>query len=102
MTLPNYNNKRENFTVSCIQICFNASKDIQRVGGHSKLEFIDIKTNIISILLSLHRFDKTVEKKKLNNRQTNLQKQKQNGSIVAGSENVQKKKKNKFGVSLRA
>ena len=26
--------------------------------GHSKLEFIDIKTNITSILLSLHRFDK--------------------------------------------
>lgn len=63
MTLPNYNNKRENFTVSCIQICFNASKDIQRVDGHSKLEFIDIKTNITSILLSLHRFDKTAEKK---------------------------------------
>lgn len=29
VTLPNYNNKRENFTVSCIQIGFNASKDIQ-------------------------------------------------------------------------
>lgn len=25
----NYNNKRKNFTISCIQIGFNASKDIQ-------------------------------------------------------------------------
>lgn len=28
-TLHNYNNKRKNFTISCIQIGFNASKDIQ-------------------------------------------------------------------------
>jgi len=35
-----------------------------RVDGHSKLEFIDIKTNITSIFLSLHRFDKTVKTNK--------------------------------------
>lgn len=69
----NCNNKRKNFTVSCIQICFNASKDIQRVDGHSKLGFIDVKTNITSILLSLHRFDKTVVGEKQKHRQTNLQ-----------------------------
>lgn len=86
MTPPNYN-KRENFTVSCIQICFNASKDIQRVCGHSKLEFIDIKTNITSILLSLHRFDKTLENKSEKNRQTNLQNR---NKMAASSANVQK------------
>lgn len=55
--------------------------------GHSKLEFIDIKTNITSILLSLHRFDKTVEKKSEKNRQTNLQNR---NKMAASSANVQK------------
>lgn len=63
--------------------------------GHSKLEFIDIKTNITSILLSLHRFDKTV-KNKQTYRQMEIYKIKQkqdkknNGSITAGSGNLQK------------
>lgn len=63
--------------------------------GHSKLEFIDIKTNITSILISLHRFDKTVETNNTD-RQTEIYKIKQKktnkkiGSITAGSGNLQK------------
>lgn len=58
--------------------------------GHSKLEFIDIKTNITSILLSLHRFDKTVKTKQTKTDKRKIYKIKQNGSISAGSGNLQK------------
>lgn len=60
--------------------------------GHSKLEFIDIKTNITSILLSLHRFDKKTATKKNKNKNKdrqngnlqNKKNKKNNGSITAG------------------
>lgn len=53
--------------------------------GHSKLEFIDMKkTNITSILLSLHRFDKTVK--------TNIQ-DRQNGNLQNKTGTKQEKKK---------
>lgn len=64
--------------------------------GHSKLEFIDMKkTNITSILLSLHRFDKTVKTNIQDRQNGNLQnktrtKQEKKGSIVAGSGNLQR------------
>lgn len=65
--------------------------------GHSKLEFIDMKkTNITSILLSLHRFDKTVKTNIQDRQNGNLQnktgtkQEKKKGSIVAGSGNLQK------------
>lgn len=49
-----------------------------RVDGHSKLEFIDIKTNISSILLSLHRFDKTVKNKQQTDKQKIYKRKKKN------------------------
>jgi len=63
------------------------------VDGHSKLEFIDIKTNISSILsypyTGLTRLQKT--NKTIKNRQDiKLQNEtKKSGSITAGSENLQ-------------
>lgn len=62
--------------------------------GHSKLEFIDIKTNITSILLSLHRFDKTVKTNKTDRQieiyKIKIKNKKNNGSMSAGSGNLQK------------
>jgi len=85
-------NKRKSFTISCIQIGFNASKDIQEWGGHSKLEFIDIKTNISSILsypyTGLTRLQKQTNNQTDKHKTTEQNKTKI-GSITAGSENVQ-------------
>lgn len=96
--------REKNLTISCIQIGFNASKDIQEWDGHSKLEFIDTKTNISSFLLSLHRFDKTVKTNK-DRQQRKIYKNETGNKTMAALLlvlEIYKKKKKSLSPTLRA
>lgn len=62
-------NKRKNFTISCIQIGFNASKDIQEWMATVNLNLLILKTNISSILFSFTQVWQNCEKQTNNHRQ---------------------------------
>lgn len=94
-TMPRYTyNKRKNFTISCIQIGFNASKDIQEWMATVNLNLLT--QNPIYLLSSYPYTGLTKLWKQTNKtRQTeNLQRKtkpkQNNGSVTAGSGNLQK------------
>lgn len=103
----NHNNKRENFTVSCIQIGFNASKDIQEWMATVNLNLLTWeKPNITSILFILTQVwqdcENTYKDRQVEIYKINQENKIKKGSVNAGCGNLQWKKKMSFFILLSA